>query len=953
MNKKSIYLQHIYEKMKKIYLLLSLLIIFFIPISAQTTLLMGAQSTITNCGFRIFDDGGLNNNYAANVNEILTIYSNDPSHGAVLIEIQSLDIDTTDTLIIYDGTTTTGTVLTKINNNNYNPLGIFAFSATVQNSTGALTVQFKSDNAAQSAGFVLSVSCIAPCQRIEVHLDTVLSSQIPHIDPDDGYEYLDVCPYDTVHLVAYCTYPDNNFSYNQNDATTIFKWDFDLQEIDSAGYHSIDYYFIPGRGYDVAISAEDTSHCISLMPITFRVRTSQNPIRDVAHFDPICSGQTLNLNVGYDNLSSLQLDTVGSEQITSLGVTDTVFLPDGMSCPPYGYYYRSYVTFTSFAPTATIQSANDILNVRVKIEQSGIPDLRISLVCPNNSRCIMLPDYQTYGWPNGTLLYDLHFGAAYKPDVLSCNAAQNPMGTGWNYVWSNNTTQGYQYSSSPNGYVYQTANVISFYNPNWFGGGTCTSVDSSNVAAHSQFYHPWQNFSNMIGCPLNGTWYIEVQDTWTDDNGYFFEWEMSLDPHLLPQNWSYNVNVDTTYITGPGADGMYLVPDTSGNISYIATVIDEFGCQYDTIIPITVVPSPHPDLGEDIFLCQNDTITLHANYNEPNTTYLWNTGDHSADIFVISGGQYYLNVATSNDSATLTCYGSDTVNVGIYDSPNANFTVSDTSGCAPLSIRLFDHSTPEEANFNYEWMILHEDGTLAYSSHLKNPIFNIEEPGTYTIYLHIITENGCADSLFKWNNLHVHLQPIAEFEATPEISLYDDYNGTIHFTNYADSSLLSSTENSLSWNFGDGNLDSTTFSPTHTYDSWGDYDVTLSITSQYGCSSEITHTIVIEDNLVFPNVITPNNDNYNDVFAIGNLNTDINPEDPDEFRTNELFIYDRWGRKVYYAKNYDTYSRDGKIHLGNQHFDATGLSDGVYYYSFYYKGKVKVMDYHGSLSVIR
>ncbi|HJJ42385.1 MAG TPA: hypothetical protein O0W90_03605, partial [Methanocorpusculum sp.] len=81
---------------------------------------MGSQSTITNCDFLIYDDGGLNGNYAANANEILTIYSNDPNNACVLIEIQSLDIDSSDTLIIYDGVGTTGTtVLTKINNNNY------------------------------------------------------------------------------------------------------------------------------------------------------------------------------------------------------------------------------------------------------------------------------------------------------------------------------------------------------------------------------------------------------------------------------------------------------------------------------------------------------------------------------------------------------------------------------------------------------------------------------------------------------------------------------------------------------------------------------------------------------------------------------------------------------------------------------------------------------------------
>ena len=56
---------------------------------------------------------------------------------------------------------------------------------------------------------------------------------------------------------------------------------------------------------------------------------------------------------------------------------------------------------------------------------------------------------------------------------------------------------------------------------------------------------------------------------------------------------------------------------------------------------------------------------------------------------------------------------------------------------------------------------------------------------------------------------------------------------------------------------------------------------------------------------------------------------------------------------VYHAKNYDTYAVNGEIVRGTQYFDASQLSDGVYYFTFYYKGKVKTVDYHGSITVIR
>lgn len=940
--------------MKRFLFFIFILCVSIMVLRGQTTVLMGSQASVTNCNILIYDDGGLTGNYAPNVNETLTILSNDPNNGCVMVEITDLDIDVSDTLTIYDGVGTSGPVLHKINNDNYDPTGTFRYAATIQNTTGALTLQFTSDGSGEGTGFEIRTSCIAPCQRITLHIDSANCSHLPHLNPDDGYYYVDVCPYDTFHFSVRGEYPDNDFSYHQADNTTTFLWDFDLEEIDSLGGNSVNYYFTPGRGYDVSISAADQSQCLSLIPITFRVRTSKNPIRDISQLPPICTGQQLDLSVGYDQISSLQLDSVGSEQITSLGVTDTVFLPDGISCPPYGYYYRSYVNFTSFAPTATITNANDILFVRIKMEHSAIEDIRIKLFCPNGSSCRIVPDYQNDGWGGITHYFRTNLGRANRlQEVTSCNPAQNPMGEAWNYVWSNNTTLGYQYASGTYGYCYEPSNIHYIYNPMWDDGSYSYVIDSSNVANMTQIYHPNQSFAGMVGCPLNGNWYIEIQDLWTNDNGYLHEWEIALDPHLLPQNWSYAVHVDTTYIVGPGASSMYIIPDVSGDIYYTAVVVDDFGCTYDTLMPLHVVQSPKPDLGDDFHICYGDRAIITSNYNEPNTTYVWNTGDETPDIQVASAGTYSVFIATTDSANNLTCYGSDTIQISVLDVPHADFRMTDTTGCAPATVRLFDETTVENPSYLYEWMILHEDGSLAYASPNKNPVITIEEPGIYTVGLRVHTPEGCHDSLFKWNCLHIYHQPLAEFVSEPEISLYSESNGLIHFHNYADSTFVESGDIKLRWDFGDGSSDTAVFSPDHTYASWGDYDVTLNLISRFGCSSSITHTVVIEDDLIFPNVITPNGDGINDCFAIQNLNIRYNPEDPDEYRSNELYVYDRWGKTVYHAKNYDTYAVDGEIVRGTQYFDASQLSDGVYYYTFYYKGKVKTVDYHGSITVIR
>lgn len=923
---------------------------------AQSTVNMGSQSTVYGCDLFIYDDGGASNSYANNTDQVLTIYSNDPNNGCVMLEIQALDVDVSDTLFIYDGANTNGTLLHWFNNSNYDSLGTFRYAATIQNTTGALTLRFKSNAATNGAGFTVHTTCMAPCQRVTVMLDSVNSSHIPQRDTD-GYYYIDLCPGEPVHIVTYCDYPDNNFSYAQSDATTTFEWDLDVALWDSVGGNVLDYTFATGRGYSVAVSAVDQQQCPSLTPVTFRVRTSTNPFLGVSPLPDICSNDDLQLSVGYDSSAVVQIAPISSMQTASLRVNDTVFLPDGISCAPYGNYYRSYVNFTNFQPGATITSANDILYVRIKMEHSAIEDIRISLVCPNGNVCKIVPDYQNDGWGGVSHSYfRTNLGLANRRyEVVSCDSTLNPMGVPWNYVWSNNTTLGYQYASTPHGYCFEPGNIHSQYNPNWDPGSTSSyCIDSSNVANMTQIYHPYQPFSNMVNCTLNGNWYIQVEDLWSNDNGYIVEWEMALDPALLPQNWSYEVAVDTTYVTGPGADGLHIAPDTCGTLQYNVVLVDEFQCQYDTVFPLQVVPMPEPNIGDDVYICSGETATLSTNYNAPApSTVTWTTGETTDDIVVNSAGTYGVTISTMNSDMTLVCSAADSVNVVMNPEPVANFTLSNTEACGEIEFQCINTTTPNDLEITCHWTVYDEFDNEVDFSPLCNPNFTIGIPGTYSIKLVVVSDQGCTDSILIPDCVHVYAQPVADFASNPEVSYFTESQGIIAFDNLTEQGDFGSETFTYSWNFGDGTTDESAFSPVHTYGDWGDYEVTFSITTEHGCSSSISHTVILEPDLVFPNIITPNDDNSNDVFAITNLSTDFDISAPEGFRSNELFIYDRWGKRVYHAKNYDTYAKDGQIFVGTQSFDAKELSDGVYFYTFHYKGKIRIIDYHGTVTVIR
>lgn len=951
--------------MKKILLSLFVLLTGIATLQAQViTLGVSTQTSVTGCSVSVYDNGGLNGDYSPNMDNYVTICSNDPTNHSVRVNLNlaSFDVDCSDTLFIYDGQSVNDPLLVALTNCITDSITspTLSYAATVYNSSGCLTIRFKTDGQDEGAGFAITTDCVRPCQRINVVFDEVASNKVPHLE-DDGYLYLDVCPYDTIRLVAHGEFPDNDYSYHQDDAQCTFHWDMSWETIDTLGGNTIEYLFPEGRGYDVAIGITDSAGCEAYIPYTFRVRTSSNPIRDVLDFPAVCAGTEVELSVGYDFLSALQVDSVGSEQATALSVTDTIFLPDGQPCGnPPSCSYISPVTFTSFSPSATIQSANDILFVRVKIEHSYIGDIWIRLICPNqqyvsilkkmsggSSSCSGNIPASEWGW-NGSGSGGAYLGQAYDngaSDKCNPNQSENAMGIPWNYCWSNATNQNYVYSN--NYYVYSNS---TFSQP----------IDSTNVANMTNVYHPDGSFANLIGCPMNGTWSIEVMDGYSVDNGWMTEWEIALDPALLPQDWSYDVLLDSAWVEGPGANGPSVVPDSAGSIVYHLYVKDELGCIYDTINHMEVVGHPEPDLGPDYNICYGDITVLAANYGQAGaegqtTDYFWNTGDNTDSIEVLTAGQYSVNIITTSLETGLACEGSDTINIGIFERPVLQFDTSGLVGCAPLNVRLQNNSTPQDGQ--YEWYIIEYlpggGERVAYSSLQTSPVFQFNDPGTFSIIMKVTTPDGCQDSVTMYNAIVVNPQPIAEFEADPAISMLSENGGLVNFINYADQSMVTGGQGSFYWDFGDGTIDSTNFSEPHIYTSWGDYNVTLHVQSNSGCSSEITHLVVIEQDLVFPNVITPNGDGINDVFAIENLNTNVNPEDPDGYRNNRFQVFDRWGKKVYDAKNYDTYAKDGTVYPGTNFFDGTGLPDGVYYYSFQYKGKAKTITFNGSITIVR
>ena len=963
---------------------------------AQTSVNMGSQTSITGCNISIYDDGGANDTYGPSHNYTLTIYPS-ADQGRISIEIVSLDIHANDTLFIYDGNTATGSPIAILNNNTYNAaVDNGTFMASQYNTSGALTLRFKASYFTtwfgnnHGAGFHLLSTCVTACSPFQLALDTVNCSHLPQLNPDDGYYYLDLCPDDAVQLAVNGIYYNQAVAgYNQSDATTTFNWQLEPELILSGvGMDSLTHVFTAGMGFEVTITAQDTLTCPAQQPVTFRVRTSQTPISHISPFPAICEGQTLTPSIGYDATHDIILEEVGHSQQASLKVSDTVFLPDGISCPPYGTYYRSNVTFTEFAPNSTITNANDILYVRIKMEHSAIEDLRIDIYCPDGSSCNILPNpnYEQDYW-GMSQYFRVNMGSAYRPDVTSCNASLNPMGDPWNYIWSNNSTLGYQYASS-NGSCFNSSNFHSHYNSHWddsninYFGDThhSFSVDSSNMTNMSQIYHPYQNFNSLVGCPLNGNWYIQVQDMMQEDNGYIVEWELALNPDLLPSVWEYTIDVDTFYFTGDHVlNGSTLQPQTTGNPTFGLTLVDDFGCQYDTTFQITVQEWPEVNLGEDIFVCPGTSVYLHPTPSNSNYQYTWNTGSTASGFYTSEPGTY--SVTASSIVEGLTCSSSDTVelhNFAVsdttylrdticqgYDYENYGFSISaeflsqeldqlpnssqdeftgiqtaeDQNGCDSLVILhlvVFRHWQKGQTVFSCEPYIWEGDTLTESGDYVKDFVSQHGCDSTVTLHLDIqqpseneIWETSCGS--YHWNNATI--SESGDYTDTLTSTTDCDSIVTLHLT-IVDTALRSYNSNPDFCNTEEttlsveGNFDSYIWStgevgPYITVTSSGLYSVTASTGAcERTARFQIPYCV---PNLFLPNAITPSKaDGLNDVFSLSDY-------DKSQVSDFSIDIYNRWGELVFTA-NDKNFRWDGSIN--GKHF-----INAVYNYIIHYTNR--------------
>ena len=348
---------------------------------------------------------------------------------------------------------------------------------------------------------------------------------------------------------------------------------------------------------------------------------------------------------------------------------DTAPIPNNQDCGSGCAYYSS-ITFTAFPETSTIQSPEDILHVRVKLEHSFVGDIYIALSCPNGQRAALVRKYGSSGSPFSCMSqipldqqgWSVPTGfstAAYLGDPIDdegndCNPDANPMGTTWNYCWSNNTQYGYEYANG-SGYVYEVVNIVNNH------------IDSTNTVNMTNVYHPDDSFGTLIGCPLNGTWSIIVMDGRNVDNGYVTEWEMVFDPLLIESPIPVVLTGDVSNIdNGAAVCGVNVFGEES-------SVVSACGVCWST--------SPNPTIADSHTIDGTGTgnfVSTLTGLSEGVTYYVRAYANHSMGTAYGLQKQFNYIAASlptvSTDSVTIITQTSATCSGNVTDDGHANVT---------------------------------------------------------------------------------------------------------------------------------------------------------------------------------------------------------------------------------------------------------------------------------------
>ena len=365
----------------------------------------------------------------------------------------------------------------------------------------------------------------------------------------------------------------------------------------------------------------------------------------------------------------------------------------------------------------------------------------------------------------------------------------------------------------------------------------CLTVTDNNGATDTQCMTDLITVYNLpepdfVATPIEGCAPAEVS---------FTDLSTSQDGSIVNWLWGLGGSCGTIFTTSPGAPAAVCTYDIPDDYTISLTVTDVNGCSNTKTKTDYLIVSPAPEAlfsTIDTFGCSPPYTSTFTN-NSPITSgidFQWDFGPGNGTYngvnpppvsFNSSGEHSVTLIATSlNSNCSDTFSIQNVVEVG-YD---VAFDFTPDSGCEDVIVSFTDISSVIADSVIWDF----GDGNF---SNEANPTHQYTNPGCY--YVKLSREiGGCWSERFAPTCVNVESPPAATYNNDNNVGC------TLpHVVNFAGTSFDAV---SWFWDFGD-NTTSTLQNPTHVYNSFGDYPVTLTVTNANGCeNSVILNTIEVQ-----------------------------------------------------------------------------------------------------------
>ncbi len=253
---------------------------------------------------------------------------------------------------------------------------------------------------------------------------------------------------------------------------------------------------------------------------------------------------------------------------------------------------------------------------------------------------------------------------------------------------------------------------------------------------------------------------------------------------------------------------------------------------------INVNPSPHVQ-NQDIEICSGENTNINIITNV-NSSIQWfaipNTNVFNETSFPIQKSSYINDVLLNNSNVSqivnykitpkslFGCIGPDSIiNVKVNPLPVLDFSILNTPLCEIQPLIFQNNSI---GNYDYKWYFGDND-----SSYLVNPIHTYLNYGQYNINIEAIDLiSGCQN--FKDSLIIISKTPSALFNYSDSISC--------EMLEVVFTSDTINSNWSYIWDFGNGDYSYQNGVSAYQFTNSGCYDISLSVTNNYGCQSSQT-----------------------------------------------------------------------------------------------------------------